>query len=209
MNKKFLRLSKEKQEKILEAAISEFAYVGYDRASTDNIVIKAGISKGSLFNYFINKQGLYEDIIEYAMTKEQKEVMEALKEIKTGDFYDRLKQLLTIKYGYISNNVLEAKMLRDYISNNNEQNNEKVRHYKAVENEYLQKYLITYLDLEAIRPEVSVEDVIFVTNTLLQAVLKRQDELACFDKKASEITVIQKELDKYIDLLKYGIYKRD
>lgn len=209
MNEKFLRLPKEKQENILQAAISEFACEGYDRASTDNIVLRAGISKGSLFNYFTNKQGLYEDIVSYIIAKAQKEVIEEIVKISGEDFYSRLKKVLVIKHRYMTKYPLEVRILSNYISMNSKTNNDKVRHYRQVEAYELQKELITYLDKTTIRPNLQVEDVLFVTTTLLQAVLKRQDELALFDAEAGKAETIEKELDKYIDLLKFGIYKKD
>ena len=52
---KFDNLEKEKKERILESAMAEFNIHGYTGASTNNIVKNAEISKGSLFNYFENK----------------------------------------------------------------------------------------------------------------------------------------------------------
>ena len=52
MFSKFLNLKPEKQEKILEVAIREFADKGFEKSSTNEIVKGAGISKGILFHYF-------------------------------------------------------------------------------------------------------------------------------------------------------------
>lgn len=52
MVSKFLNLDSEKQNRILNAAINEFAEKGYENASTNEIVKDAGISKGLLFHYF-------------------------------------------------------------------------------------------------------------------------------------------------------------
>lgn len=49
----------------MNAAISVFATQGYAHASTDEIVKRAGISKGLLFHYFISKQGLYDFLYDY------------------------------------------------------------------------------------------------------------------------------------------------
>lgn len=56
---KFLSLDKEKQDRIINAAMKEFAQKGYDKASTNEMVKEAGISKGLLFHYFQNKKQLY------------------------------------------------------------------------------------------------------------------------------------------------------
>lgn len=65
MNEKFWDMKKEKQDRIMNAAIGVFATQGYAHASTDEIVKRAGISKGLLFHYFISKQGLYDFLYDY------------------------------------------------------------------------------------------------------------------------------------------------
>jgi AcrR family transcriptional regulator len=43
---------------ILEAAAELFCGVGYDRASTNKIAVRAGVSIGSLYQYFANKEAI-------------------------------------------------------------------------------------------------------------------------------------------------------
>ena len=62
MNEKFFDLKKEKQDRMINAALKLFAENGYRRASTDDKVKEAGISKGLLFHYFISKIGLYAEV---------------------------------------------------------------------------------------------------------------------------------------------------
>ena len=67
MNEKFFDLKKEKQDRMINAALKLFAENGYRRASTDEMVKEAGISKGLLFHYFTSKAGLYEFICDYSV----------------------------------------------------------------------------------------------------------------------------------------------
>lgn len=67
MNAKFFDLKKEKQDRMINAALKVFALNGYRHASTDDIVQEAGISKGLLFHYFGSKAGVYEFIYEYSV----------------------------------------------------------------------------------------------------------------------------------------------
>ena len=55
MNSKFFDLKKEKQDRMINAALKVFAMQGYRHASTDDIVREAGISKGLLFHYLVVK----------------------------------------------------------------------------------------------------------------------------------------------------------
>lgn len=56
---RFNKLSPQKRERILEAAAKEFAANGYDSASLNRILDKAGISKGAAYYYFDDKADLY------------------------------------------------------------------------------------------------------------------------------------------------------
>lgn len=67
MNEKFFDLKKEKQDRIINAALKVFADNGYKHASTDEIVKEAGISKGLLFHYFTSKMGLYTFLYDYCV----------------------------------------------------------------------------------------------------------------------------------------------
>ena len=65
MNFQFDRLNPEKKERIINAALKEFAQNGYEKASTNEIIKEAEIAKGSLFNYFNSKKELYLFLLDY------------------------------------------------------------------------------------------------------------------------------------------------
>lgn len=67
MNGKFFNLKKEKQDRMINAALKAFALNGYRHASTDDIVREAGISKGLLFHYFESKLGVYTFVYDYSV----------------------------------------------------------------------------------------------------------------------------------------------
>lgn len=52
-------LSPEKQEQILRGAAAVFAEDGYDGASMSRIAARAGVSKGTLYNYFDGKAEMF------------------------------------------------------------------------------------------------------------------------------------------------------
>lgn len=67
MNEKFFDLNREKQDRIINAALEIFAQNGYHHASTDTIVKNAGISKGLLFHYFGSKIDLFTFLFDYSV----------------------------------------------------------------------------------------------------------------------------------------------
>ena len=91
MNEKFFDLKKEKQDRMINAALKAFAINGYKRASTDEIVKDAGISKGLLFHYFDTQLGLYEFVYDYSVRYIIMEMSAAISQKET-DFYTLYEQ---------------------------------------------------------------------------------------------------------------------
>lgn len=63
----FLNLTVAEQNKVINTAIAEFANNDYEKASLNNIIAGAGISKGSMYHYFSGKEDLYLYIVEQAI----------------------------------------------------------------------------------------------------------------------------------------------
>ena len=63
----FEKLPEQKRNRIIKACITEFANHGYREASTNNIVRKLGIPKGSIFYWFKNKDGLYLHLVDLSV----------------------------------------------------------------------------------------------------------------------------------------------
>lgn len=91
MNAKFFDLKKEKQDRMINAALKVFALHGYRHASTDDIVKEAAISKGLLFHYFGSKLGVYSFIYDYSVKYMALELSTAVS-AKQTDMFEILKQ---------------------------------------------------------------------------------------------------------------------
>lgn len=71
----FLKLSKEKQQKVINAAKKEFARVPIENVSIKNIVEEADIARGSFYQYFENK----EDLLIYILKENSEKLNTKLK----------------------------------------------------------------------------------------------------------------------------------
>ena len=91
MNGKFFDLKKEKQDRMINAALKVFALCGYRHASTDDIVREAAISKGLLFHYFESKLGVYTFVYDYSVRYMTLELSSAVDDKET-DMFELLKQ---------------------------------------------------------------------------------------------------------------------
>ena len=102
MNEKFFDLKKEKQDRMINAALKLFAENGYRRASTDDMVKEAGISKGLLFQYFGSKLGLYEFVYDYSVKFLTMELSSVLHQEET-DFFVLRGQIEQAKAAVMKN----------------------------------------------------------------------------------------------------------
>lgn len=59
----FNRLKEDKKQEIRKAFLKEFSSNSYDDASITSVVKRLGISKGSIYQYFEDKQDLFEHLI--------------------------------------------------------------------------------------------------------------------------------------------------
>ncbi|MFO7951907.1 MAG: helix-turn-helix domain-containing protein [Bacillota bacterium] len=91
----FVNLPEEEQGKILEAALDEFSEKDYDAASLNQIISRAGISKGSMYHYFNNKEELFIYVLEEAMKKKKAFLTEVLnqsdKKLHKLDIFENLE----------------------------------------------------------------------------------------------------------------------
>ncbi len=87
----FFNLPEEKRQKILDCALEEFAAHDYDSASVSKIVARAGIAKGSLYQYFADKSDLHAYLLELAAQKKA-ELMAAARP-PGSNLFDNLRWL--------------------------------------------------------------------------------------------------------------------
>jgi AcrR family transcriptional regulator len=62
----FLNLPADKRERFLALALEEFAEHDYAGASVSRLVARAGIAKGSVYQYFTDKEDLFLHLVEHA-----------------------------------------------------------------------------------------------------------------------------------------------
>lgn len=96
MDEIFKNVDEEKRERIINCSFEEFAKNGFKKASTNNIVKNAKVSKGILFHYFGNKQGLYDKLIEYALNIINASLEDGIN-WDESDFFLRVKRVVIIK----------------------------------------------------------------------------------------------------------------
>ena len=96
MEERFKNIDPDKRDRIINAALMEFADNGYEKASTNEIVKNAGISRGLLYHYFKDKEELYDVITKYAIETFVNKVNSSI-DWSESDILERIKQITFVK----------------------------------------------------------------------------------------------------------------
>jgi len=82
------KLKDEVRNRIIEAAVNEFSRSGYEKASMRDICKAAGISVSNTYNYYRNKEELFESIVKpvYEMVKNmfRQSLMQSAQKLSSG-----------------------------------------------------------------------------------------------------------------------------
>lgn len=90
----FEKQNKDKQKRIIEAAILEFSEKGFENANTNKIARNANISVGSLFKYFENKTDLFLYIVKLAEAELESQIHSVLSMGK--GFFETVGMILSL-----------------------------------------------------------------------------------------------------------------
>lgn len=83
-----------RRREILDAALRAFAEKGYDKTSMDDIVQASGLSKGTLYWYFENKQALFVALIGQVFDEAQAVFEQQIAEMEQLSPPERLRALI-------------------------------------------------------------------------------------------------------------------
>jgi len=87
----FLDLPEAKRQAFTRIALTEFAANDYNTASVSKIVEKAGIAKGSLYQYFENKQELFVYLLDLSSQTMLEYVRQSAPPASAADFFELLR----------------------------------------------------------------------------------------------------------------------
>ncbi len=90
----YINLPAAKQARILTAAVREFAENGYRRASLNTMVKELGIAKGSLYQYFVNKEGLFLYVFDRFTDLVKEMLASQVKNGPSANFFTQIQEAL-------------------------------------------------------------------------------------------------------------------
>lgn len=205
MNKKFneIDINNEKVKRIINCALEEFSKNKFEKASTNNIVKAASVSRGLMYHYFKDKQELFDFLIDFSTSEVLKEFKEKFY-LDDTDLLNRFKLVsqikleLFLKYPYL---------LDFYVKAVDEKIMNEIRNDARFEVAEIRKQFYTEnVDFGKFKDDLDIEKAVNVIRWTLQ----KNGEVYQDRIKAGEdleIEGIFKESDEYIEFFRKTFYK--
>ncbi|HEY9060703.1 MAG TPA: TetR/AcrR family transcriptional regulator [Pseudobacteroides sp.] len=208
MYSRFLILEQEKRDRIINAAIMEFAKKGYEDASTNEIVKSAGISKGLLFHYFKNKKSLFLFMYDYSIEVLSKELYSKM-HLDESDIFKSLRQIFILKYDVLKKYPGMYDFLVSAINEkSNEIKNEIGNRYEELYKGGM-KMLFESFDFSKFKDDADAIKSIKVIRWSLEGLIKDlgYDTTTLYSTTKDQFDKILAEVDSYMELLRKCFYK--
>ena len=104
------RRKAERPQEILEAAFAEFSRNGYAMTTLDQIAERAGVTKGTIYVYFENKEHLFISMVR-EITKTTLDIVHGMFESHEGSTAD----LLRAQFSFIYQHIVEDRRRREVV----------------------------------------------------------------------------------------------
>jgi len=215
----FFNLAEEKRNKIINISLLEFAQHSYRTASLSRIVEKAGIAKGSMYQYFKNKKGLYLYLIDFT-TNRKLSYLDRHLDSSIEDFYILYKQMVFLAVKYDLGNI--GKSLFTYNALNNRSDKEMreiAMEMKEKKRDFLKKYVITARERGQIRKDVDVDLITCTINQIsmnlgiYMGIKFNFNYINLIEKGILKLPISDKKLelmvDELIEIFKHGFEPKE
>jgi len=205
----FRHLPADKQERVLTAALEEFANKGYHQASLNKVVAQAGIAKGSIYQYFPNKEGLFSFLFQQALVLVRRTLTAVKEETLEEKFFVRLEKSLQAGIRFLREHprIYNFYLKIQYDKNVpfREEFLEAIRRYAA---EYFGSLVRRAKARGELRPGVPEDAVLFLLDAVfdrfLQAAALPTLDVTLELHQASE-DAVNRRIREIIDLLREGL----
>lgn len=210
----FFNLPPEKRQALIEIAIDEFANNDYRNASVSRIVARAGIAKGSIYQYFEDKRDLFLYLVDLA-AQEKKAFLQRTPEPGTN-FFDYLRWLAAGgAKATLANPRLAQVGYRAYYGDL-PFHDEVLARVKAMSRSYVEQLVKEAIARGDIHPEVDPDFAVFVVNTLTSElgnfIFTRQgldpQRLGREGTEAIDMDIVEEVFDQFVSVLQYGLGNR-
>lgn len=199
---KFSSLPVDKQNIIIDAALTCFSTNGYKKASINDIAAAAGISKASVFHYFGTKKALYLYLVDLCTHIIMDELDEKFNHAVT-DFFARIKLATNIEISVMKKHPAILSFLDSvYFENDDEVKTDiKAILAKSEVESFRNKIAFESTDTSKFKDDIDPKLVMKILILLTDGYLSKTP------KAEIDFDALCEEFDDYINLFKKNFYK--
>ncbi|MFP4461609.1 MAG: TetR/AcrR family transcriptional regulator [Thermotogota bacterium] len=197
-------MDKEKRDKIINSALEEFSKNVFQKASTNKIVQKAGISKGLLFHYFSSKRELYDKLEEYVVRLVSNAIREQV-DWTGNDLVERIKQITLIKFKLMNQYPYLYDFSLTMVKNGSVE--ELKSRYEADFADLMTKVYQENIDYGLFKEDIDLQKVIRIIQWTLDKYGEEFIEKYKQTGKRIEPNQIYTDVEDYLNILKRAFYK--
>ncbi len=211
MNETFKKLAPEKQQRIIKAALREFAGKGFQHASTNEIVKHAGIGKGMLFYYFNSKKELYYFLVDYCLDSVKKDYIDQIDD-SIKDVIQKLAHISYLKLKYFKEYPEISKFISTVFLKESETLPEELQKKLArIVQEGMEKtYAMKRVDNDLFRDDIDPEKAAQLIRWTMLGY--QQDFMEKYRGKGMDEIPLKKlwdDFDEYLEILKVCFYSQE
>lgn len=197
-------ISDDKRERIYSSAAKIFARDGFEKANMSEIAKSAGVSKGSLYDYFENKEDLYLAVSIHAISESRKNIDSIIDDEK--NFFDQLKDIFHQGVKFVIKNREYAQLYANISSCGMEEFAKrltlKVEKHTA---DYYKDVLKKGIDDGTLRPDIDIKMSAFIINSLyvilMISVVSEHYRIRLGEYLEIEDDAVEREIENKIDNL--------
>ncbi|MFZ5571264.1 MAG: TetR/AcrR family transcriptional regulator [Thermodesulfobacteriota bacterium] len=207
--KTFQNLSPSKQDRITLAAIEEFSEKGYAGASINALVDHLGIAKGSIFQYFGDKKGLFYFIFDTCTEMVKARLRIIRDQTRDDQLFSRLEKSLTAGVAFLSEHPRIYKLyLQVLFGSKIPFRDEILLSLRKYSHEYLHSLLESARDKGELRENLDMDKACFVIDAImdrfLQAHMIRHLDAGVGLHQADD-PLIQVWIAELMEIIRHGI----
>lgn len=209
MCRNFEKIPPDEQAKLRAICLEEFANKGYERASTNVIVERAAIPKGTLFYYFGSKKKLFLYLLDQSIQC-YTDFFQKADDKKPADLFDRLIYISQIRFRFVEQEPLIYKFfVKAFMQIPLEleiEMGQRFQIYSTASSAMIKEDL----DLSRFTPGVDVDELVEMLYLLMEGLFSRFSN----DFKRSEpedlleqVRQIEDRCREYFEMIKKGVYR--
>ena len=208
-SKKMKIKSFDRKAELLEAALNEFIEKSYEEASLNNIIKNAGISKGTFYYHFQDKQALYLSLLQSTVDAKMEFLDRKLNDYSHNEDLSLFENLrLQARFGvefakvYPKYYLFGLMFLRE---KGKEIYDITMNSLGDISDNFYDNLLEKAINKGELRADASMQFI----KKIIPYLLIRYDEIFDLKEDTIDFDLILKQIDDLIDFMEYGLGKRE